>query len=295
MKCRELTGFVEACLDAYVDGELDDRDCGELEAHLAECEVCCEAVRTQARLKAVLRRNAQAVKAPEHLLSRISQCLDSTDLALLEGRSDVLDDDEAVLASKSLGPARGHYLIHPTRQGSSPVWRSMPLFASVAFLLVFVWISGGGFAHDPLIDDAVRKHVRSLPLEVTGPPESLEKWLRDKVEFNPEVLVFHSGLEPLGARLSHVRDHPAIYVGYGRPGSGPDGERQVSLIVFSAPSFDPTAERHRHRRVGRRNMIVTQKSGYNVVVWKEKGVVYSLISDLDERELLGLIHPPTQK
>ncbi len=350
MKCREVTGFLSACLDAYVDGELDDRDCGELEAHLAECESCREAVRNQARLKALIRERASTVRAPEGLVSRIQACLDEADLeeraedATVLARNEGVSSepkpalppalatlDELPLAPHGARGSRGNYFRDPResmrcgceaqgawlsqscgsdeqrgrtqmqrrpKSGShslaspqvpSQKWRSMPLFASMAFLLVFVWVAAGGFTHDPLVDDAVRKHARGLPLEVTGPAESLQRWLRDKVDFKPEVLVFPSGLEPLGARLSHVREHPAVYIGYGRPGSGPDGERQASLFVFCDPSFDPTLERYRHRHVAGRSMVITNKNGFNVLLWKENEVVYSLVSDLEERELFELI------
>jgi hypothetical protein len=36
-------------------------------------------------------------------------------------------------------------------------------------------------------------------------------------------------------------------------------------------------------------VVVASHNGYNVVLWKENEVVYSLVSDLDERELLSLI------
>ena len=294
MRCRDLTGILEACLEAYVDGELDERECGELEAHLAECESCCRAVRQQARLKAFVRQRAGVVRAPEHLVSSIGACLDAAEEAGWSEQPGWLEE-QASSTSLSFAPTeagggeRRAFVPDAAARAGSSAWRSVPVFASVAFLVSFVWMASGGFTHDPLIDDAVRKHTRGLPLEVTGPAESLQRWLGDKVDFRPEVLVFPSGLEPLGARISHIRDNPAVYVGYGRPGSGPDGVRRASLFVFCDPSFDPMAERRRHRRVGERNMVVTNRNGLNVVLWKENEVVYSLVSDLDERELFALI------
>ncbi len=280
MKCRELSGFVEACLDAYIDGELDDRECGELEAHLSECEHCRTAVRSQARLKALVRTRAAATSAPEHLLSKLSACLDQADRE--EGTLQVPRRSKRLIAD-------GGSTIAAAVSGGGPGWRVVPVFASVAFLLVFVWVSSGGFAHEPLVDDAIRKHSRALPLEVTGPAKSLQGWLRDKMDFDPNVPIFASGLDPLGARLSHIRDHPAAYIGYGLAGSGPDGERMASLFIFSDPSFDPSIERHRSRRIGENNVIVTNRSGFNVVLWTDGEIVYSLVSDLEERELLSLV------
>jgi hypothetical protein len=286
MKCQELSGFVEACLDAYLDGELDARECGEIEAHLEGCETCRSVVRNQACLKKLVRERAGEVRAPAGLKSRLSACL------MTESDSAAPEPEDVALLAEVAGRSGGA-LLPPEVRGAAPAWRSAPVFASVAFLLVFVWMTSGGFSHDPLVDDAVRKHARHLPLEVTGPADSLEGWLRDKVDFNPGVLVFPAGLEhrlePLGARLSHVRDRPAVYVGYGRPGSGPDGERRASLFVFSDPSFDPSLERQRHRRIRDRDVVVASHNGYNVILWKENEVVYSLVSDLDERELLSLI------
>jgi anti-sigma factor RsiW len=283
MKCRELSGFIEACLDAYLDGELDARECGEIEAHLEDCHACRSVVRNQACQKKLVRARAMEIRAPAGLKARLSACLAEEDVRPFE----TAPEDVALLAGEAERP--GAALLPPEVRQAAPTWRSAPVFTSVAFLLVFVWVASGGFSSEPLVDDAVRKHARHLPLEVTGPADSLEGWLRDKVDFNPGVLIFPAGLEPLGARLSHVRDRPAVYIGYGRPGSGPDGERRASLFVFADPSFDPSAERQRHRRVRDRDVVVASHNGYNVVLWKENEVVYSLVADLDERELLALI------
>jgi len=47
MTCEDFVPFI----DAFVDGEFDERERAEMEVHLDSCETCREQVRFQVRLK----------------------------------------------------------------------------------------------------------------------------------------------------------------------------------------------------------------------------------------------------
>jgi anti-sigma factor RsiW len=76
-----------------------------------------------------------------------------------------------------------------------------------------------------------------------------------------------------GARILQVRDKPAAYIRYETP------HQQMGLFVF--PDDDATD-------VGAEPEVSTIR-GYNVVSWREGGVVYQLVTDLDDPEIRQLV------
>lgn len=268
MECRELEGFI----DPYLDGEFDGVECREVEVHLDSCQPCQRLATTQARFKAVVHEHGCAVQAPDDLHESVQASLLLTDL-----QSKATDDDLVLFGEAATRPRRG-----------VPRWRSTaPVFISTAVVLGFVAFSSGGFlTHDEwpvLIDDAVDKHLRSLPMEFSGGNlAELQGWVRGKVDFHPRLPAFGQLLRPEGVRLSHIVDRPAVYLRY----YDESGE-QASLFAFVDPAL--ALDALPDGRALREDVVLTTRRGVNVVMWRDDEIVYSLVSDLDERELLQLI------
>ena len=253
MDCAEL----ERSLDAWVDGELAAREQAEAERHVAACDRCrAEAERShaaRATLRAKLRQamGPTITPAPQALRERIHIAL-----------------------------------VHERR----PLWRRMlaplpiaALAACAAGVLVVVATHGGS---DPLVDEAVRKHTRDLPLEVTAAsvgPESVARWFTGKLDFNAAPPRFGAGgVRLVGGRLSNIQDRPAAYVRYELP------RGQLGLFILDDP----------HRRfgvagrtvhIGPATVRLVNARGFNVAVWRRDEIVYSLVSDLDEADLARLV------
>ena len=70
--------------------------------------------------------------------------------------------------------------------------------------------------------------------------------------------------------------------------STPQAEgRRVSLFIVDDPdNSDPPGS---VRRVADRQVWLSRSRGYNVVSWRSDEIVYQLISDLDERDVLQLV------
>ncbi|RMG10602.1 MAG: hypothetical protein D6729_19315 [Deltaproteobacteria bacterium] len=264
MKCEDLEGFV----DAYIDGEFSDLEAAEVEVHLSECEACQTRVAEHLALKATVKRHAGAIRAPEDLAERVEAAL------------------RHCPAATEPDPLFEHALASTPR----PRWMTTaPLFASAAFLAGFVWFTSGGFDGDPVVEDAVAKHARALPIEVASQDvRGLKRWLQGKVDFNADLPAFAPPLRPLGARLSHIRDRQAVYVVYR---DARDPARRVGLFVFTGPDVevDGLHRRIRFPRGDSREIVLTNKKGYTVAVWKQDELVYSLVGDMDEAAVLQMI------
>ncbi|MGB8931061.1 MAG: anti-sigma factor, partial [Anaeromyxobacteraceae bacterium] len=172
-----------------------------------------------------------------------------------------------------------------------PLWRRafspVPLAAVAACaagVLAVLAMRGGP---DMLLDEAVRKHSRDLPLEVTaagvGGAEAIPGWFAGKLDFRPAPPHFRQdGMKVVGARLSHLREYPAAYIRYQLP----KGNAGLFIVDDPEQRFHATG---REVRVGPSVVRVANSRGYNVAVWRRDEIVYSLVSDLDEDDLFGLV------
>lgn len=259
MNCQDFEPF----LFAYVDGEFDGPEKADADAHLAVCEACRREVEEQRSFKRRMREVASgASAAPAALRERIEASLER---------------ERAPLALR-------RYL--------RPAYVVPAGLAAAAAVAVVVWLSGTSPAQaNALIQEAIAHHQRDLPLDVQAQGEQAQPvrdWLRGRVDFAPSRIPELRNVALRGARLSQLNGHPAAYVVYGPRGAGPGGHlKRVSLLVFDAPDLRLPAG----RRIADHDVVLANQRGYNVAVWKDKEIAYSLVSDLDERDLVELLQP----
>lgn len=257
MDCTDI----ERLLDPWLDGEIVGRDAEEAESHLAGCEPCrTEADRrrhvrdaVRATLRSAMGPGAPDGIAPEQLRLRIVEAIE-----------------------------------HERR----PLWRRifapLPVAAAAACLLGAMLVVAGHRAHDPLVEEAVQRHARDLPLEVTAAStgsDAVPAWFQGKLDFNPRPPHFsRPDIRLVGARLSHISDRPAAYMRYELP----RGHIGLFIVEDHEGRLMPApqligSESHQIRIVAMR--------GYNIAVWYRNGIAYSLVSDLDAAQLQHLVEP----
>lgn len=254
MDCCDL----ERLLPAYADGEFASGESVEVEEHLAGCQRCSDEVCALLAFRSFLQEKAGEVKvaAPDHLRNRIRR-----DMSRERAREQV---------------------------------RRFSLYSAVAAGLVavasFGYVIGGPSSEETaelMLVDAVDKHARALPLEVrpTSGTNDVESWFQGKVDFRVRAPQFRSPVAArlVGARLANVRDRQAAYLVYG---GDDDPNRRTTLLVFPGEVDLPEGRR---TTVGDREVVMANERGYNVALWQQRGIVYSLVSDLDERDMLQLV------
>ncbi len=256
MDCREM----ERSLEAYLDGEFDPRDLAEADAHLATCSQCRAMVDGQARARALLRAKLRAAmgpgapagRAPEALRSRIT-------LALAQERR--------------------------------PIWRRMlapvPIatFAACAAGMVVVLAIHGG--ENPVLREAIIKHNRDLPLEMTAMGPQAEKDVVDQfrnwLDFNPRLPRFQNpAVHLVGARRTYLKNQPAAYVRYNLP------QGRLSLFMVDDPDR-AFSNLGRAVQVGPAQVRVFNSRGFNVVVWRRDEIANIAVSDGDEDDLVQTV------
>ncbi|MED5465101.1 MAG: zf-HC2 domain-containing protein [Myxococcota bacterium] len=233
-----------------LDDELDATSSLLIEDHLNECESCRHFIEREGELRLVVRRAAGTVIAPRSLRARVSETVKAQPGASLS---------------------------------ASRFW---PAAAAAAVLLTF--IAQGYF--DGVKDDwevFMGRHARDLPMDVQAAEHAkVQRYFQGRLPFSFQLPRFSeprdsSGL--LGGRVTQVKDQDAAYVRYQLPG----GNLSVFVYEDRGRNF-PEVEVLQRRGDG--GVVMRQLRGYSVARWKQKGIVYSVISDLPEREFRTALH-----
>jgi mycothiol system anti-sigma-R factor len=136
----------------------------------------------------------------------------------------------------------------------------------------------------PVAADVISKHQRNLPIEISGDREQVRRWYADKVDFPVRPPRFEQAakqVELRGARLANVRDRQAAYLVYSVNGN------KVSVFIFDPGEL--RLEAPRKQRIGDREVYFDESRGYNVALYRDRGVGYAIASDLDQDQMVKLV------
>jgi anti-sigma factor RsiW len=156
--------------------------------------------------------------------------------------------------------------------------RAMPAATALGLLATFVVSK---MSWSPVCADVIAKHQRNLPIEVTGGSDQIKRWYADKVDFPVRPPMFGAQVALRGGRLANIGDRQAAYLVYD------DNGYKVSVFIFDPGEL--AIEAPRKARVGDREVYFDQERGYNVALFRDKGVGYAIASDLDSDQMLKLV------
>ena len=134
---------------------------------------------------------------------------------------------------------------------------------------------------EQILEDAALRYQRRLPFELTeASRDDVERWFGDKMSVRVP-LPHLPGATIAGARLSNLREHDAAYVVYVLPTSAQRGgqDRRLGLFVLDDP------EREIPSVAAWPQVGVRSVRGFNIASWRSGGLVYELVSDMDEADL----------
>jgi anti-sigma factor RsiW len=134
----------------------------------------------------------------------------------------------------------------------------------------------------PLAADVVAKHQRNLPIEVSGGTDQVKQWYTGKVDFPVRPPQFRNATVALrGGRLASIGDRQAAYLVYEINGN------KVSVFVFDAAEVP--VEARQKQVVGNREVYFDREHGYNVVMFRDRGIGYAMASDMDQDQMIKLV------
>lgn len=247
-------------VDCFLDGELLSQDRQQVESHLRDCDTCRKHLEARQQLRRALR--STATPCPANLRQNLSQKLDFIDAAQ---------------------PVPGYF----RRISQKP--HVMLLAGAAAGLLILPLLQDKQteqFARTktesrPMVEAMISRHQLPLPLDVTGEPEKVQSWFAGKVPF----YVPAPKLEPVaslqGGRLADLGDREAVLLRYQRSG------RPISVYIFDPRGLELSAPR---RIVGNREVFMQTGRGYQVAVFRDRGLGYAITSELNEPDHLKLVN-----
>lgn len=260
--CDDLSAFV----DAYIDDEFDERDRADFEAHLSYCESCRHEVDYQIaftqHFKQVMRAGEPAT--PEHLKHNILSMLEEQSQTAEAGRSQ----------------ARRKKIFNRAGMAAAPIAATL----AIALLLPAFTIAPAASAPSPVAAQAVDWHHGDFPLEIQdSSPEAVTQWFDGKVAFPvrlPQLADAEAKL--VGGRLAQIQDRRAALVVYELQ----DGSR-MSVMMFDGAGLEVPSDRI--QKLGGHDVALLRAKGYEVAVMQDRGLTYSLTSDLNEDDFVSLM------
>ena len=237
-------------LEAYVDGELLADERSSIETHLAGCPACASRAEIKRQNRSAVRAAAQAATPLAPAALRARVLSGLHDDASRDARRRLIKLSAAA-ATVALVASLGHWQYRAHQRRLYSV-------------------------------DAVERHARQFPLEVRQPsPEQLEAWFGGKLDHRVALPRFPNAVAE-GARLLNVREKQAAYVRYD---SAPDSRNvtghQLGLFVYGDSPGEVAVDTEPE---------LANSHGYNVVSWREGDLVYQLVTDLDEQDVMLLLH-----
>jgi anti-sigma factor RsiW len=211
MNCHEI----HPMLHAYVDSELDLMPSIEVDRHLKTCSACTAMKRSLESLRATLRNNDLAYRAPDALRARILQ---------------------------SVAPAIEE---KPQRNSRPWVWQLLAL-GSLGFAVFTLMLQPtGNSPQDRLADEAISGHVRSLMAGhlmdvVSTDQHTVKPWFNGKIDFAPEVKDFAAqGFPLIGGRLDYLEGQTVAALVYQR------NKHTINAFVWPAKNATGTTIQER--------------------------------------------------
>jgi anti-sigma factor (TIGR02949 family) len=241
MGCDQLATLVSP----YLDGELGASDRAALEAHLAGCAGCTEAVARERGVIRAVREGATRHAAPPALRARVS----------------------AAIAAESLGRSG--------QTGGTRQWMRLAASALVAAVIASTttWQIATQERRDLVGEEILDSHVRSLMAShltdvASSDQHSVKPWFNGRLDLSPPVTDFtEQGFPLVGGRLDYIDRRPVAALVY--------RHRQHIINLFVMPDAGVTAE----------PAAASSRQGYNVLRWRDGGMALWAVSDLNPAEL----------
>ncbi|MYN15983.1 anti-sigma factor [Rugamonas sp. FT107W] len=232
-------------LSAYLDAELNAADRARVEAHLAGCGECAEALAQLQALRGRVAAEAQRHAAPEYLKHRIHAALRAE-------------------------PAR-----KPARRAWPWAWINLGLAAAMtaAFAVTLTLYLGQPNADDRIEQELVASHFRSLMPDhladvASTDQHTVKPWFAGKLDYSPPVYdLAAQGYALIGGRLDYLQQRPVAALAYRHR------LHIVNLYIWPDAGGHASAPQ------------ASVRQGFHLLRWSQDGMRYSAVSDINPQDL----------
>ena len=259
--CQDL----HSSADLYVDGELSEAECREIESHIEACPACAELIAGRHELKGRLNRLSGEFAAPVDFMQRIEASICACEMVCEDTAVSASSDSSRRIPRAWFGLAAaaviacgvGWVTLNVSTDNAAPSGESVEEGQ----------VAGLASINSPIVEESVGWYRRDVPPDVTGPHAwRVQHWFRDKVDFRVELPSVNSGTQLLGGRLAHVGSSDAIQLQY----LSTNG--RFSVMIFDADEFPLPLEEG--------EIFVDNSDGFNVAVEQREGLTYTYTTEM---------------
>lgn len=233
----------------------------EAQGHRQVCPQCRAFFSNEETLAGFLRERSPRVAAPPHLGEKILE-----EIARLQTQPSISEDL----------PARDR--------------RRIQAAMLVVFISVFALLAGiTGYQvlarkwQERMVAELIDDHVRFRPgaYEIASSrADQVEAWFSGKVDFSVQAPQFEQA-ELLGGRLCYLSGKKGALLSYRAHGA------LISFYILDGAGI--SLDRYKRRELGDNTFALGGGKGQNLILWKDRGLAYALVSDLPEEELLRMV------
>jgi len=158
-------------------------------------------------------------------------------------------------------------------------WQKLwPIAASILILMMFVWNSSNHASRG--LEQLALRHARNLPMDVQAADlGQVENYFSEKLPFAVQLPILREEpVDSIGGRIIQLDNHEAAYVRFQMPHS--------RLSVFVYQDSDPAPQEPLHNQ---HQILLRHVNGYTTAQWHQRGLVYSVVTDLSEPELNAVL------
>jgi anti-sigma factor RsiW len=263
-------------LVGYAAGRLPAAERAEVAAHLEGCAGCRGEAAVEAEIGAALDRLPRH-PAPAALKRRLEALIVPEALAAGTASSTALPPAPSPMkAAPRGGPARWE------------VWTAAFVSACAAAALVLLIVRlparpSAGAGPADLVAEAVNDHLRVVgstrPIEIeSGGIHQVKPWFTGRLEFAPRVAFSGDDDFPLmGGSLGYFHDRKAAVMVFKRR------LHTITLLIFPPEGLVWPAENL--TRLGHLSVTEATSRGFSVLFWRDGGLGYALVSDVNSHDL----------
>lgn|SRR5574341_394945 len=258
MDCMEL----KPILLEYVDGERDASICQNFIEHTKSCSDCLNRYNFEVKFRDFYKAGLKPEPASAELKNRVRVGIENS-------------------ASKvSWGEKIGLFLF------GKPVAWAGPALAGVLVVLLILAYSFFKEKNHTIVAEFVEEHEEYLeqgfPLQITSDnPQEVDAWFKEKVGYDPSISdIAGQDFVLMGGMTVEMWHKKVACVCLKK--------KDVWVSWFVLPDDKLPIPQIQKIQKGDKELYFTQEDKFNLVLWKEKGKLFSLVSELNLDELINL-------
>ncbi|RMG44548.1 MAG: anti-sigma factor [Acidobacteria bacterium] len=193
----------------------------------------------------------------------------------------------ASLRERILARIAGERALSPMPSSETPSWPTWaPVLAAamllVASMTILLLRPANRITPRRLAPILIADHRETVPdrMQIVTPDrQALLDWFQQRVDFAFRLPATRAA-ELIGGRLCHLQGRRAALIAYRH------AHQRVSLYVFDGRDVEWPEKRL--ASIDGRRFLVSAERGYNLILWRDRGLVYGLVGDVPHSDLLQL-------